>query len=169
MAVSVDYIEKLSKMKIEEEGEEVKKMFRLKNLIVFENDITKEQRDIAEKADLTLYTMEEVIMKGREAKKNGTATINEPTADDCYMFSYTSGTTGDPKGVKLTHKMIIGAGYAVQVRIGVTDKPMSEEDCYISYLPAAHSFEQAVSAMSIVYGMKIGFFSGNVLKLTEDM
>jgi len=27
--------------------------------------------------------------------------IIEPTKDDTYMLSYTSGTTGDPKGVKL--------------------------------------------------------------------
>lgn len=57
------------------------------------------------------------------------------------MFSYTSGTTGDPKGVKLTHKMILGAGFAVNSRLS---KPFDYEDTYISYLPAAHSFEQAV-------------------------
>jgi long-subunit acyl-CoA synthetase (AMP-forming) len=36
-----------------------------------------------------------------------------PTPDTCAAFSYTSGTTGDPKGVKLTHKMLLGAAYAV--------------------------------------------------------
>ena len=51
--------------------------------------------------------MEEVIMKGREVAKAGQAQVKEPTPDDCFMFSYTSGTTGDPKGVKLTHKMIV--------------------------------------------------------------
>lgn len=63
--------------------------------------------------------------------------------------------------------MIIGAAYAVNTRMG--DNPMNEEDTYISYLPAAHSFEQAVCGVSIIYGMKCGFFGGNVLKLTEDM
>jgi long-subunit acyl-CoA synthetase (AMP-forming) len=52
-------------------------------------------------------------MAGREAAKAGTASIQEPKPDDCYMFSYTSGTTGDPKGVKLTHKMILGSSSAV--------------------------------------------------------
>lgn len=55
------------------------------------------------------------------------------------MFSYTSGTTGDPKGVKLTHKMVMGAGYAINTRLGAA--PLNAEDCYISYLPASHSFE----------------------------
>jgi long-chain acyl-CoA synthetase len=46
---------------------------------------------------------------------------------------------------------------------------MTEEDCYISYLPAAHSFEQCIFAMSCITGLKAGFFAGNVLKLTEDI
>lgn len=82
------------------------------------------------------------------------------------MFSYTSGTTGNPKGVKLTHKMVILAGAAVNSHI---NKPMSEDDCYVSYLPASHSFEQAVFSIVLVYGMKCGFFGGDVQKLTEDL
>mgnify|MGYP002055186474 CR=1 FL=1 len=46
-------------------------------------------------------------------------TINEPKEDDCYCLSYTSGTTGgDPKGVKLTHKMAMASGYAINIRMG---------------------------------------------------
>lgn len=82
------------------------------------------------------------------------------------MFSYTSGTTGDPKGVKLSHKMILGSAYAVNNRLA---KPFDSEDCYISYLPAAHSFEAVLSAISAYSGMKMGFYSGDVLKITEDM
>ena len=82
------------------------------------------------------------------------------------MFSYTSGTTGDPKGVKLTHKMVIGCQYAVNCR--TAPRPTTKADCYISYLPAAHSFEQAVFGMAVATGMAIGFFAGNVQRLTED-
>jgi len=57
--------------------------------------------------------MSYVIFKGEEAQKAGTATVRESLPDDVYMFSYTSGTTGDPKGVKLTHKMIISTAYAL--------------------------------------------------------
>ena len=68
------------------------------------------------------------------------------------MFSYTSGTTGDPKGVMLSHKMILGAAYAVNSRL---TKPFDYEDCYISYLPAAHSFECTVSCAAVL-GMRRG-------------
>lgn len=68
---------------------------------------------MASKVGLKIYSFEQVIMKGRESVSAGTASLNEPTMDDCYMFSYTSGTTGDPKGVKLTHKMIMQCGFGV--------------------------------------------------------
>jgi len=64
--------------------------------------------------------------------------------------------------------MVIGAAFAVQGRMANVG-PMTTEDMYISYLPSAHSFEQAVFGLSLVYGMRCGFFGGNVLKLTEDM
>jgi len=55
------------------------------------------------------------------------------------MFSYTSGTTGDPKGVKLSHKMLLMAATSVHLHMG--DMGLDASDSYISYLPAAHSFE----------------------------
>jgi long-chain acyl-CoA synthetase len=115
---------------------------------------------------IALYTIDELIKIGKKAENK---TFIEPKTDDCFAFSYTSGTTGDPKGVKLTHKMIIGAAFAVNQRVGLHGTPITEQDCYISYLPAAHSFEQAVFGMSCLSGMKSGFFAGNVLKLTEDI
>jgi long-chain acyl-CoA synthetase len=163
MAVSQDYVVKLSKMKIEDTKGEGK-MSQLKNLIVFENGITEEMKNVASEADITLYTLEEVIFKGREAE---TKTFNEPKPDDCFGFSYTSGTTGDPKGVKLSHKMGIMSATAVNVRCGKL--AMTEEDSYISYLPAAHSFEQCIFSMSCITGLKCGFFAGDVLKLTDDI
>jgi len=65
IAVSNDYITKISKNKIEDKNSDTPKMHRLKNLIVFDNKVTQEERDIAAEAELTVYTMEEVILKGK--------------------------------------------------------------------------------------------------------
>jgi len=81
-------------------------------------------------------------------------------------FSYTSGTTGDPKGVKLTHKMLLMSAASVNLRMG--DNALNESDTYISYLPLAHSFEQALFTMACIYGVRIGFFGGDVQKMVSD-
>jgi long-chain acyl-CoA synthetase len=69
---------------------------------------------------------------------------NLPSKNDVFILSYTSGTTGVPKGVKLTHKMVLNVAYAVNSRMGAHGLGLGMKDCYISYLPAAHSFEQAL-------------------------
>lgn len=112
LAVSQDYVSKLAEMK---KKDDTGKMQYLKNLIVFENGITDQEKAQCEEAGLTLYTLEEVVFKGRESQNK---TFNEPKPNDCFAFSYTSGTTGDPKGVKLTHKMGIMSASAVNVRCG---------------------------------------------------
>ena len=96
--------------------------------------------------------------------------LHPPEPDSVYMLSYTSGTTGDPKGVKLTHKMVLNGAQAINARY--KDHPegfLTEKDCYISYLPLSHSFEQCMQAQSLVYGKKCGFYSGNLLNLTADL
>lgn len=115
------------------------------NLVVFEDDVTDEQKQTIKDAGLTLHLLSEIIAKGKEVIAAGGTTIKEPEAEDCFMLSYTSGTTGVPKGVKLTHKMLINDSYAINARVGMGDFAMLDEtDSYISYLPAAHSFEQAL-------------------------
>ena len=64
------------------------------------------------------------------------------------MLSYTTGSSGDPKGTKLTHKMIISGTYALSTRI----KPIvfDENDIIFSYLPAAHVQEQLMFGMACI-------------------
>jgi len=38
--------------------------------------------------------------------------------------------------------------------------PITDADSYISYLPAAHSFEQAIMAMQFISGISAGFYAG---------
>lgn len=45
---------------------------------------------------------------------------------------------------------------------------LGESDTYISYLPAAHSFEAALFAMSLIYGVRCGYFGGDVQKMVAE-
>lgn len=82
-----------------------------------------------------------------------------------YVFSYTSGTTGDPKGAMMTHGNFLSMTAAAAHIFPV----ISEEDSYISYLPFAHVFERIVFWFSVYKGAGVGFYNGDVLKLKNDL
>lgn len=89
--------------------------------------------------------------------------LEETQTDDIYIFSYTSGTTGDSKGVKLTHKNILSTVEAV-----LTKTPNEKGMSVISYLPYPHSFEQCMLGFALCTGSKIGYYQGNPAKLVAD-
>ena len=68
--------------------------------------------------------------------RNTEVALEESQSMDTYIFSYTSGTTGDSKGVKLNHKNILSVTEAV-----IKKFPLTPDPCVISYLPYPHSFE----------------------------
>ncbi|KAL3648944.1 Long chain acyl-CoA synthetase 6, peroxisomal [Castilleja foliolosa] len=87
-----------------------------------------------------------------------------PTSDDVATICYTSGTTGTPKGVMLTHGNFIAnvAGVSLVLKL-------YPSDVYISYLPLAHIYERASQALVVYFGGASGFYQGDNMKLLEDM
>ena len=93
--------------------------------------------------------------------------FDEVTGDTLYTFSYTSGTTGMPKGVMLTHKNFvcnIGGMTMFDPEFYIT-----ENDVYLSYLPLAHVIERCLLVCAMGYKMQYGFFQGDVFKLKDDL
>lgn len=128
--------------------------------------ITQEDKKVArEKApSVSLLYFRGVESLGKQSPKNPTPA----ESNDLCVICYTSGTTGDPKGVMLTHGNIIAdAGAAFSTFPG--DFKLGNQDAHLSFLPLAHVFEQLIVAALITVGAKIGFYRGDVLKLLEDI
>ncbi|RQM06734.1 hypothetical protein DH86_00003979 [Scytalidium sp. 3C] len=90
--------------------------------------------------------------------------MNPPRPEDTATINYTSGTTGNPKGVVLTHSAAVGGLSSARV---VTDPIPS--DVFISYLPLAHIYQRVAEHAALAAGGRIGYFRGDILGLVDDM
>ncbi|GAA5923429.1 medium-chain fatty acid-CoA ligase FAA2 [Sporobolomyces koalae] len=86
-----------------------------------------------------------------------------PGPEDVACLCYTSGTTGNPKGVMTLHKSV--AGVAVSSCYG---NKLYPESIHISYLPLAHIYEYFCEVVAMTCGARIAFSCGDNLRLLED-
>ncbi|OLD65613.1 MAG: hypothetical protein AUI47_01655, partial [Acidobacteria bacterium 13_1_40CM_2_68_5] len=88
------------------------------------------------------------------------------TPSDLASILYTSGTTGDPKGVMLTH-----GNFASNVSATLQVIPFSERDVTLSFLPLTHVFERMVefaylsAGATIAYAESIDAVQQNLLEI----
>lgn len=134
------------------------------HVIFFGPALETEAIELSKQVGLTVVNFEEAIAQGLSFKD---VEFDKVTPDTFYTFSYTSGTTGMPKGVMLTHRNFV-SNCGNLTRFDGEFK-IREDDVYFSYLPLAHVFERCMLLVAVVYKMQIGFYQGDVFKIKEDM
>lgn len=90
--------------------------------------------------------------------------FNPPSPNDIVTINYTSGTTGDPKGVVLTHHNAMAAASSALVLLKQTDA-----DVTCSFLPLAHIYQRVGEHVALWGGAAIGYFHGNINEIVEDL
>jgi long-chain acyl-CoA synthetase len=84
--------------------------------------------------------------------------------DDLMTLVYTSGSTGDPKGVMLTYGNIV---FAINGLMQVL--PGKGRERLFSYLPLAHVFERAAISLASVYYEAEIYFLWDSRKLADEL
>ncbi|MFI4939225.1 MAG: AMP-binding protein, partial [Burkholderiales bacterium] len=88
---------------------------------------------------VTLRGMQEWLASASAAAPTRTVLPCPVHPEDLAAIVYTSGTTGKPKGVMLTHRNVLSNVKAVIARV-----PVMQNDVYLSFLPLSHTFERTV-------------------------
>lgn len=110
---------------------------------------------------VTVMDLDELELLGSQ----NLAEFVPPAPDNVLSIMYTSGTTGMPKGVLITHRNLISASIAQLVGNATTEAG----DVSLSYLPLSHIFEQFVEVVLLLNGVGIGFACGDMTRLIEDI
>jgi long-chain acyl-CoA synthetase len=84
--------------------------------------------------------------------------------ESAHFYSYSSGTTGVPKAVIISHRSSVSSLIGNRSYLGRTEFVR-----HIAFLPYAHIFERIATAVILSVGGLIATVSGSVTNLTEDI
>ncbi|KAL4137887.1 hypothetical protein PRIC2_001397 [Phytophthora ramorum] len=131
----------------------------LKLVVQFE-PVTEKQVQQAKEKGLELRSLQDLELLGEADPRPA----DPPLPTDVSTLCYTSGTTGDPKGVILLQR-----NYTYVVRQMCGRMSILASDVHCSYLPLAHVFERAVLGVLHAHGASAGFYQGDLLTLMDDL
>ena len=128
--------------------------FNVKFIIVIGEKI--QQNEI----NIKTYSFKEII----EIGSKNISKYPKIDPESPHIICYSSGTTGNPKGVVISHRAFVSNTLSAAKMID-----MGKEPRHISYLPLAHVFERNASIVVQRHGGLIAFNSNGILSLKEDL
>ncbi|KAJ5113227.1 Long-chain-fatty-acid--CoA ligase 1 [Penicillium angulare] len=130
--------------------------------IIYNTDNEVKQEDLDKlKSDfshITVLSIEDLRKSGEENPVDPVP----PTPEDLCCIMYTSGSTGAPKGVSLTHANVIAATAGVNEIVGPY---IDTSDSLLTYLPQAHILEFMFENLCLYWGGTMGY--GNPKTLSD--
>ncbi|XP_075992792.1 acyl-CoA synthetase long-chain isoform X3 [Anticarsia gemmatalis] len=116
--------------------------------IIFMEDQLKTAERTGFKEGIRIIGYKEVVAKGLSSKIDPVP----PSPSDTAIIMYTSGSTGVPKGVILSHRNMLATLKAFADAV-----PIRDDDILMGFLPLAHVFELLAESLCIIGGVPIGY------------
>ncbi|GAW92678.1 long-chain fatty acid--CoA ligase [Calderihabitans maritimus] len=141
-----------------EDQEQVDKILEIKDAIPkVQRVVYYEPKGLRNYNDPLLMEFTEMLELGKKFEAKHPQLFEEQVAagreEDVAIISYTSGTTGFPKGAMLTHGNLLS-----MARNLIAVDPLTEKDEYVSFLPLAWIGEQMMSLSSaLTVGFTVNF------------
>jgi long-chain acyl-CoA synthetase len=129
----------------------------IRKLVVMSNSIP----DHPSSSDVQFLECQSILDSGENGENYNTT----PDPNDIALIMYTSGSTGTPKGCVLTNANIVAGGTGLSC-VGTSCNP---GDTYLSFLPLAHIYAQAVELEVLSCGGRVGYARGGVAQLIDDI
>jgi len=127
--------------------------------VIFSGDKDATSKRQLEENGCRVMTLEDLFQIGKESSGD----CRPPSSKDIAAIMYTSGTTGLPKGVTISHGNIIATIGGVAKICEANHVGLSPNDSYLAYLPSSHILELAIETCFLFYGVQMGFGSARTL------
>lgn len=139
--------------------------FTEEELTLFNDSLlTKNYNKLDEK--ISLFSMKQVENIGRL----NNIPLMPPKPETIYTISFTSGTTGLPKGVVLSHQAITASNAFVLSSMKVPENKKDKQLYDMCFLPLTHIFQRQTTSYALSMGVASGFLhKPDPLVLVEDL
>lgn len=117
---------------------------------------------------LNIFSYDEILSKGSKFRQNNPNKIEEimlsGKEDDSATIIFTSGTTGTPKGVELTHKNFLCQVEDISKRL-----PLKQGNKALCMLPVWHVYERELEYFLLYVGVALCYSKPAISILLADM
>lgn len=137
---------------------------RLKAIVCF-TSLTEEEKDRAAQMGIKSYSWEEYLCMGKENPSE----IFPPQPLSICTIMYTSGTSGDPKGVVILHETVSAFVRGIDLFMEQFEDKMTPDDVYLSFLPLAHVLDRMIEEYFFRKGASVGYYHGDLNALRDDL